>query len=92
MTNAIGAGAWHDANDWHYVTISQLDDCELLWTNAAGVSWGMSYDAATRILTTHDDCPWGVFELTVDDNGVIMNTSGAGALQEPFTPAEDVVY
>jgi hypothetical protein len=79
-TNAIGVGAWVEPNDWHYVTISQVDNCELLWTNDAGASWGMDYDAAAGVLTTQENCPWGVFELTVDDDGVIMNTSGEGAL------------
>lgn len=94
MTNSIGCNAPYAqyANDWHYVTISEDDDGELTWTNAAGVSWGLDYDEEAGVITTHSECPYGVFDMQVFDDGVIENVSGVGGHQEPFTPAEDVVY
>lgn len=60
-------------NDWHYVTISWEDDV-LVWTNKAGATWSLFYDAAAGTVTTGEDCPYGEVTLTVLDDGTLINT------------------
>lgn len=49
-------------NDWHDATIS-LEGGALRWSNAATVSWSLSWKDGT--LTTGADCPYGVMPLPV---------------------------
>ncbi len=45
-------------NDWHYVTISQVDDSTLKWTNRAGVSWTLTMTSEKTKLNVGEDCPY----------------------------------
>jgi hypothetical protein len=51
-------------NEWHSGRISVQEE-NLLWTNDAGVSWGLEPDLAAGVLRTGPDCPYdGDFVLT----------------------------
>lgn len=45
-------------NDWHYVTISQVNDTTLKWSNRAGVSWTLTTTLDNIKLAVGSDCPY----------------------------------
>ena len=49
-------------NYWHYVNIAKTGGETYIWTNAAGVSWSLTYqsatDSATLLYTVGHDCPY----------------------------------
>ena len=45
-------------NDWHYVTISQIDDTTLEWRNRAGIAWTLKTTQNKKILDVGRDCPY----------------------------------
>lgn len=45
-------------NDWHYVTISKVDENTLKWTNRAGVSWSLKLTSHKTILDVGSECPY----------------------------------
>ena len=45
-------------NDWHYVTISKVNDTTLKWTNRAGASWTLTTTDDKRKLAVGNDCPY----------------------------------
>ena len=45
-------------NDWHYVTISKIDESTLRWKNRAGISWTLKIIEDKEILKVGDDCPY----------------------------------
>ncbi len=49
-------------NGYHDVTVSLVNG-QLVWSNAANVSWGLTWEDGT--LSTGDDCPYGAQDLTV---------------------------
>ena len=49
-------------NGYHDVTVS-LTNGELVWSNAANVSWGLTWEDGA--LSTGEDCPYGAQDLTV---------------------------
>lgn len=62
-------------NNWHEVTVT-LDQGQLTWRNAAGVSWSLNVQGTTMF--TGADCPYGVMPLSIEtENGdikaLIMN-------------------
>lgn len=81
-----------NANDWHYVTISDNGTGQLKWSNAAGAEWGLEFSAADNTVTTMEDCPYGVVELTILEDGTLTNTGEEGAFKEPYTPVSQVNY
>ena len=50
-------------NDWHTVTVS-LNGVDLLWSNAAGVSWSLEINEGE--LWTGSDCPYGAQKVPVE--------------------------
>ena len=55
-------------NDWHYVTISKVNNSTLRWTNRAGVSWTLTTIPDKTKLTVGSDCPYfnsGYTQVTV---------------------------
>ena len=61
---------WPILNDWHIVTISKLNDSDLLWTNAAGVQWPLLKQ--NEMLLSDPNSAYGEYELLfkVVDGGV----------------------
>lgn len=47
-------------NDWHYVTITQVDAKTFQWTNRAGVSWSLTIDKSA--LDVGQECPYYNFD------------------------------
>ena len=45
-------------NDWHYVTISKVNDTTLKWSNRACVSWTLSLTEDKAKLDVGSDCPY----------------------------------
>ncbi|NET44765.1 hypothetical protein [Okeania sp. SIO2B3] len=45
-------------NDWHYVTISRIDDTTLQWRNRAGRTWTLQTTKNREILKVGKDCPY----------------------------------
>ena len=45
-------------NDWHYVTISKVNDTTLEWTNRAGVSWKLTTTPDKTKLNLGEDFPY----------------------------------
>jgi len=45
-------------NDWHYVTISKVNETTLKWTNRAGVSWTLAATSDKTKLNVGNDCPY----------------------------------
>ena len=45
-------------NDWHYVTISQINGSTLKWANRAGVSWTLTETSDKTKLDVGKDCPY----------------------------------
>lgn len=45
-------------NDWHYVTVSKVNDTTLKWTNRAKVSWLLSQTADKTVLDVSKECPY----------------------------------
>ncbi|MCA9717709.1 MAG: hypothetical protein H6713_25740 [Myxococcales bacterium] len=45
-------------NDWHYITITALDERRYLWTNSAGVSWTLSRTDDPSRLEVGQDYPY----------------------------------
>jgi hypothetical protein len=57
-------------NEWHTVTVS-LNGDDLLWSNAAGVSW--SLEVNENELWTGADCPYGIQKVPVEaQDGAIV--------------------
>ena len=44
-----------EKNDWHYVTITRIDDQTLLWSNRAGVSWQLKLTDNRNFLLVGDN-------------------------------------
>jgi hypothetical protein len=58
-------------NDWHKGTISAGPNNTLVWTNAAGVSWNLTPDLASKALRTGADNPYadqGVRDFAIELN------------------------
>jgi hypothetical protein len=49
-------------NNWHYVTISKINDTTYRWTNRAGVSWTLTTTSDNTILNVGADCPYYDFK------------------------------
>ncbi|NES06803.1 MAG: hypothetical protein F6K22_30695 [Okeania sp. SIO2F4] len=45
-------------NDWHYVTISRIDDNTLQWKNRVGITWTLHATKHREILKVGKDCPY----------------------------------
>lgn len=45
-------------NDWHYVTVSKVNDTTLRWTNRAGVAWTLGATSDKTKLNVGHDCPY----------------------------------
>ena len=45
-------------NDWHYVTVSQIDETTLEWRNRAGVAWRLKTTPNKEILNVERDSPY----------------------------------
>ncbi len=73
-------------NNWHYVTISQVDDSTLKWENRAGVSWTLTTTSDKTTLDVGTDCPYfqqGYQQATVVWNGTqVSELMGPG--NEPY--------
>lgn len=73
-------------NDWHFVTISRVDDQKLKWTNRAGVSWTLTVTSDKTKLSVGSDCPYfkqGYKTATVQWAGGAV-TSILGPSNEPY--------
>jgi hypothetical protein len=49
-------------NDWHYVTVTKVDDNTLLWSNRAGVSWSLKLTSDHSKLDVSQKCPYYNFD------------------------------
>lgn len=49
-------------NNWHYVTVTKVNDTTLKWTNRAGVSWTLSSTSSKRLMDVGSDCPYYHFD------------------------------
>jgi len=45
-------------NDWHFVTITKMDDSSLRWANRAGVSWSLKLTADPNVLNVDSNAPY----------------------------------
>lgn len=45
-------------NDWHYVTVSKVDDKTYKWTNKANVSWTLTATADKNTFDVGKECPY----------------------------------
>ena len=46
-----------DKDDWHYVTISKVNDTTFKWENSAGFTWTLTVTADKTKLNVGNDCP-----------------------------------
>jgi hypothetical protein len=74
-------------NNWHYVTITKIDDKKIKWTNRAGVSWTLTITDDKNKLAVGSDCTYynrGYKTATVkyDANGVVKSINGPN--NEPY--------
>lgn len=49
-------------NDWHYVTITKVNDMTFKWTNRAGVSWTLKTTSENTMLDVGQECPYYDFD------------------------------
>ncbi len=59
-------------NNWHFVTLSEIDENRVRWQNRAGVSWTLTKTADRTKLNIGQDCPYfrsGHSQATVIWNG-----------------------
>jgi hypothetical protein len=79
-------------NDYHYVTISKVNDTTLKWSNRAGVSWMLSLIDDKTKLDVGNDCPYfkdGHKQVTVVWEG--SQVSGlVGPFDELYSKSNDV--
>ncbi len=68
-------------NDWHYVTISQIDATNFKWTNRAKVSWTLTLTENKNVLNVGSDSPYynkghRTANLKWDANGNVVEITG----------------
>jgi len=87
VTSILGKYECHEydeegKNDWHYVTISQVNNSTLKWSNRAGVSWTLYLTEDKTKLDVGRDSPYfkdGHREVTVVwERGQILGLMGPG--------------
>ncbi len=74
-------------NNWHYVTIAEIDSTRLKWTNREGVSWTLTLTADQNSLSVGRDCPYyasGYRTATVQRNSNGRVTAILGPGNEPY--------
>ena len=45
-------------NDWHFVTITKMNDRSLRWANRAGVSWNLTLTSNPNVLNVDSNAPY----------------------------------
>jgi hypothetical protein len=76
-------------NDWHYVTVTKIDNSTLKWTNRANVSWTLTLTADKDILNVGDKCPFyhfndGKQQTNYTEAAIVRNGSKVTGIMGPW--------
>jgi hypothetical protein len=76
-------------NNWHYVTISKVDDTTLKWSNRAGVSWTLKTTFDKTKLHVSQDCPYynfndGTIKTQYTEATVVWNGDKVSGILGPW--------